>query len=229
MDPTIMLSSRSIPMATELKPIVAELRSEQLTMHVENMPIGSNARSGAHYHLFDTALGICGIAWSGRGLMRLQLPERDRPATEARLRAHSTASAPSAAVKHLVVALQHYFVGRRCDFSNVELDLGGVSPFHHTIYNVTRSLDWGQTTSYGDLALRAGSPGSARAVGQAMARNPIPVIIPCHRVLASRKKIGGFSAFGGAITKERLLMLEGISFVAEAPLLAALEPHLVKS
>ena len=73
------------------------------------------------------------------------------------------------------------------------------------------------------LAQQVGSPGAARAVGQAMARNPVPVIIPCHRVIASERKVGGFSAFGGTVTKERLLALEGVKLAAEAPLLEPLE------
>ena len=106
--------------------------------------------------------------------------------------------------------LERYFAGERIDFASVALDLGGVGPFHRAIYDATRSLGWGQTATYGDLARQAGSPGAARAVGQAMGHNPVPIIIPCHRVLAAGRKIGGFSAYGGALTKERLLALEGV-------------------
>ena len=111
------------------------------------------------HHVFGTCLGPCGIAWSERGVTRLQLPERTPAATEHRLRARSA--------------------------------------FHRAIYEAMRSLGWGQTATYGDLARQAGSPGAARAVGQAMGQNPVPIIIPCHRVLAAGRKIGGFSAYGG--------------------------------
>jgi methylated-DNA-[protein]-cysteine S-methyltransferase len=85
-------------------------------------------------------------------------------------------------------------------------------------------LDWGQTATYGELARQVGSPGAARAVGQAMGHNPVPIIIPCHRVLAAGRKIGGFSAYGGAVTKERLLALEGVHLGDGTPLLPGLLP-----
>jgi methylated-DNA-[protein]-cysteine S-methyltransferase len=81
-------------------------------------------------------------------------------------------------------------------------------------------LVWGETNTYCALALRAGFPDAARAIGQAMGRNPVPIIVPCHRVLASGGKVGGFSAFGGAETKTRLLALEGVQL--EEPLLPGL-------
>ena len=183
------------------------------------------------YHLFDTAFGICGLAWSGRGITRLQLPEENRLATERRLQARGhllSAVEPPAGVAPAVQALRRYFDGHHADFAGIELDLGDTPPFFQTIYRLTRAVGWGGTT-YGELACRAGSPGSSRAVGQAMARNPIPVIIPCHRVLAANRKVGGFSAFGGALTKERLLGLEGVSLTAELPLFAGLETRAVSS
>ena len=83
-------------------------------------------------------------------------------------------------------------------------------PFYVEIYAAARRVGWGETATYGELARQAGAPGAARAVGQAMARNPVAVIIPCHRILASGNKVGGFSAFGGAVSKQRLLGLEGV-------------------
>ena len=104
------------------------------------------------------------------------------------------------------------------------LDLTGVGDFHRRIYDLTRDVGWGETITYGELARRVGAPGAARAVGQAMGRNPIPIIIPCHRVLASGGKVGGFSAFGGAVTKTRLLALEGVHLDKGTPLLPGLLP-----
>jgi methylated-DNA-[protein]-cysteine S-methyltransferase len=178
-----------------------------------------------HYHVFDTAIGACGVAWSERGVTRLQLPERTPAATERRLRGRpvdSGAGEPPAPVRKAIAMLERYFAGERVDFSSVALDLSGVGPFHRKIYDATRSLGWGETASYGDLARQAGSPGAARAVGQAMGHNPVPIIIPCHRVLASGRKIGGFSAYGGAVTKERLLALEGVHLGGGTPLLPGL-------
>jgi methylated-DNA-[protein]-cysteine S-methyltransferase len=178
-----------------------------------------------HYHLFGTRLGKCGIAWSERGVTRLQLPERTPGATERRLTARSAscgAGVPPAPAREAIDMLERYFAGARVDFAPIALDLSGVGPFYVKIYDAARSLGWGQTATYGDLARQAGSAGAARAVGQAMGHNPVPIIIPCHRVLAAGRKIGGFSAFGGAITKERLLALEGVHLGDGTPLLPGL-------
>jgi methylated-DNA-[protein]-cysteine S-methyltransferase len=173
-----------------------------------------------HYVLFDTAIGTCGIAWSASGVRRLQLPERDRAATEQRLSAGLTLAwrppAPEQ-VARTIVALQRYFEGHSIDLSRVALDLSRVSPFHRRVYQAARRIAWGQTTSYGRLAREAGGLGAARAVGQAMARNPVPIIVPCHRVVATGGKAGGFSAYGGVVTKERLLALEGVHLGTKAP------------
>lgn len=184
------------------------------------------------YHLLDTAFGVCGLAWSGRGLTRLQLPERNRLATEERMQARGQLLAPAkppVGVAAAVEALQRYFAGQQADFGEIELDLSDTPPFFMSIYRLTRAIGWGETATYGDLAERAGSPGSARAVGQAMARNPLPIIIPCHRVLAANRKVGGFSAPGGTVTKERLLAMEGVSLAAELPLFAALDQSRLSS
>ena len=180
-----------------------------------------------HHHLFSTRLGACGIGWSGRGVTRVQLPERNPDATERRLRgrpADSGAGKPPAPVRQAIAMLERYFAGERVDFASVALDLNGVGPFHRKIYEAARLLDWGQTATYGELARQVGSPGAARAVGQAMGHNPVPIIIPCHRVLAAGRKIGGFSAYGGAVTKERLLALEGVHLGDGTPMLPGLLP-----
>ena len=184
-----------------------------------------NRLPSEHHHVFATSLGTCGIAWSQRGVTRLQLPERTPGATERRLRARSTGSGsgvPPAPVREAIAALVRYFAGERIDFADVALDLGDVGAFQRAIYDAMRLLGWGQTATYGDLARQAGSPGAARAVGQAMGHNPVPIIIPCHRVLAAGRKIGGFSAYGGALTKQRLLALEGVHLGGGTPLLPGL-------
>ncbi len=177
--------------------------------------------AGEHYHLFDTAIGVCGVAWNGCGLTRLRLPEKDRRATEQRFRVRSaTAGDPPAAVAQTIELVRHYLNGERINFSQVAVDLAQVDALNRPIYHALRAVGWGETTTYGELARRAGSPASAQTVGQAMARNPVPVIIPCHRVLASGKRIGGFSAYGGVFTKELLLALEG----TRSPLLPGIAP-----
>jgi methylated-DNA-[protein]-cysteine S-methyltransferase len=183
------------------------------------------------YCLFDTAIGICGVAWSERGLMRLQLPEADRRATEKRLRARSArpeAEDPSPATARAIADVRRYLAGNEVDFSSIALDLASVSPFHRKVYEAARSIGWGRVSSYGELARIAGSPGEAREVGQALARNPVAIIIPCHRILAKDKRngttIGGFSAYGGILTKQNLLALEGVSLGDDAPFLPGLSP-----
>jgi methylated-DNA-[protein]-cysteine S-methyltransferase len=176
------------------------------------MPAIEPAKSTGYY-VFDTEIGACGIAWSGIGLTRLQLPEVDRQATERRLRSGRDRPAPAAPPPHVafaIAALERYFAGERLDFTALVIDLEAVALFYRRVYEAARGVGWGETTTYGELARVAGSPGAARGVGQALSRNPVPVIVPCHRILASGNKVGGFSAFGGTASKERLLALEGV-------------------
>lgn len=177
--------------------------------------------------LFDTAIGACGVAWSLRGLIRLQLPEADRQATEKRLRARTlspSAAEPSPATARAIAEIQRYLTGDKVDFLSVALDLAGVSSLYRRVYEAARSVGWGHVSSYGELARLAGCPGEAREVGQALARNPVAIIIPCHRILAKGNRIGGFSAYGGTLTKEHLLSLEGVALDGDAPLLPGLLP-----
>jgi methylated-DNA-[protein]-cysteine S-methyltransferase len=167
-----------------------------------------------HYCLFDTGIGFCATAWSPLGVTRFQLPEVDRNATEKRLRAKTAnlrPSDPSSTVVEMIADMRRYFAGERIDFSSVTIDLSGIEPFRRSVYQAARSVGWGRTSTYGELAAEAGYPGTAQDVGQAMARNPIAIIIPCHRILAAGNKLGGFSAYRGTFAKERLLALEGTS------------------
>jgi methylated-DNA-[protein]-cysteine S-methyltransferase len=114
-------------------------------------------------------------------------------------------------VAGVVTSVRRYFDGEEANFSAVELDLGAQEPFARQIYEAARRVRWGHTTTYGALAKQLGAgPDAARDVGQAMARNPVPLIIPCHRVLAAGNRIGGFSAPGGSAAKRRMLELEGV-------------------
>jgi methylated-DNA-[protein]-cysteine S-methyltransferase len=174
----------------------------------------------ARYRLFETPLGPCGIAWTERGVARLQLPEGDRGATERRLKkAASPGGTAPLEIEQVIADVHWYLSGRNTDFSAVALDLADVGAFEQKVYAVVRSVHWGQTESYGEIARQLGAPHAARAVGQALARNPIPIIIPCHRILAKGHRIGGFSAYGGRLTKERLLALEGVRLEEAPPLL----------
>jgi methylated-DNA-[protein]-cysteine S-methyltransferase len=163
------------------------------------------------FHIFPTAIGSCGVAWSEEGLTRLQLPERDDAALLQRMAtADAWAGAPPSPVGKAIAELERYFRGEETNFSTLRLDLQASSAFHKAVYAATRSIRWGGVATYGEIARMIGSPGAARAVGHALSRNPIAVIIPCHRILAAGGKIGGFSAHGGAEAKARLLEIEGV-------------------
>ncbi|HKU17524.1 MAG TPA: methylated-DNA--[protein]-cysteine S-methyltransferase [Steroidobacteraceae bacterium] len=166
-----------------------------------------------NYFVFETAAGFCAIAWSAAGIVRFHLPASTAEATERGMRRRLSAAEPATPpppVMAVVEAAKRYFAGEQIDFSSVTLDLAGQDEFFMKIYAATRRVGWGQTTTYGSLAKELGAgPEAARDVGQAMARNPVPLIIPCHRVLAAGGKIGGFSAPGGATAKQRMLEMEG--------------------
>ena len=108
--------------------------------------------------------------------------------------------------------------GEPSDLSAVALDMEDVPRFHQRVYELARTIPAGATLSYGDIAARLGAPGSARAVGQALGRNPFAIVVPCHRVLAAGGKLGGFSANGGVATKLRLLSIEGARTTDQLPL-----------
>ena len=176
----------------------------------------------AHHHLFDTAIGECGVAWNARGLTGVQLPEKDRGQTELRLavkcRSTQTDDAPPW-IQSVISDIQRYLAGQPVDFSAITVDLDGVDDYRRKLYAALRDIGFGRTTTYGELAKQLGATDweGARDVGEAMGRNPVPIVIPCHRVLAAGGKIGGFSAYGGPTTKQKLLELEGVSLDKTPP------------
>jgi methylated-DNA-[protein]-cysteine S-methyltransferase len=167
-----------------------------------------------HYLVFETASGFCGIAWNSVGITSFRLPTKSADAAERGLRRRAPGAepgAPTPAVAEAVAAVKRYFEGEATNFSGFELDLGEQEAFFRQVYAAARRVGWGHTTTYGALTKEVGAgPEAARDVGQAMARNPVPLIIPCHRVLAAGGKIGGFSAPGGSAAKIRMLELEGV-------------------
>jgi methylated-DNA-[protein]-cysteine S-methyltransferase len=181
------------------------------------------------YLIFDTAAGPCGIAWTAAGIVRFQLPGEDAattrrlllrrlPETETEAETAAGAGTPPPDVARAVDAVRRYFAGEAVDFTGVALDLAGRSDFFLKVYEAARRVPWGRTTTYGTIACDLGAgPEMAREVGQAMAKNPVALIIPCHRVLAAGGKVGGFSAPGGSSSKLKMLALEGISFAPPAP------------
>ena len=165
------------------------------------------------YTLFDTAIGNCGIAWGERGLVGRLAPGNGRtpdtrpPAPPAAGRPRDRSPSPrfGSAIEEITALL----AGDRRDLSGIALDLDGVTEFSRRVYAIARTIPPGRTLTYGEIATQLGDPLRAREVGQALARNPFPIVVPCHRVLAANGKSGGFSAPGGVSTKLRMLEIEG--------------------
>ena len=164
------------------------------------------------YALFTTPIGTCGIVWGERGINGVQLPEATEAATRARLLRHHAGAQevqPPDEIQRVIEAIVALLRSEPSDFSGIMLDMSEVPEFHRSVYAITRAIPRGETLTYGTIAATLGDPGAARAVGQALGRNPFPIIIPCHRVLGVGGKLGGFSGSGGAVTKLRLLTIEG--------------------
>jgi methylated-DNA-[protein]-cysteine S-methyltransferase len=139
------------------------------------------SEAARHYHVFETAMGFCAIAWSDAGVARFQLPTRTAEAAERLMRRRAFDAEPGAPpedVAAVIEAAKRYFTGEEIDFSNVRLDLDGQDAFFTQIYTALREVGWGSTT-YGALAKEVGAGReAARDVGEAMAKNPAPLIIP---------------------------------------------------
>lgn len=175
----------------------------------------------AAYCLFETPIGACGIAWretAGSGsqavVTAVQLPEATAQGTESRIARKGGSSRPSTPPPEIAAVIEKirlHLQGETQEFRGIAVDLEGVTPFFRQVYEATREIPAGQTRTYGEIAKALGQPAAAQEVGQAMARNPVPIIVPCHRVSAAGGKLGGFSAPGGPATKAKLLALEGAS------------------
>ncbi len=167
--------------------------------------------SARGYALFPTAIGRCGLAWSERGLTRVVFPEPTEAATRARLTRGAeaiTEADPPAAVGEAIAAVVALLENGRADLTAIDLDMDGIAPPEQAMLQAARRIPAGSTLTYGELATAAGQPDAAREAGQAMARNRFPIVVPCHRVLASGGGFGGFSAPGGVEAKARLLNIE---------------------
>jgi len=173
------------------------------------------------FAIFDTPIGACGVAWNARGIVGLQLPGATAERTRARLRQRWTGAleaTPPAMVQQAIDRVLALLSGKAVDLSDVALDLEGAPEFHRRVYEVARTIPPGQTMTYGEIAKQLGAPQESREVGQALGRNPIAIIVPCHRVLGAAGKMGGFSASGGVATKRRILEIEGAAALAAGPL-----------
>jgi methylated-DNA-[protein]-cysteine S-methyltransferase len=171
-------------------------------------------RVSTSFALFDSAIGRCAVAWTERGVAWIQLPEADDAATRAKVLGRCPGARETPArgdAKRTIDAMRAHLGGRMDPMEAVELDYAGVPLFHRRVYEALRRVGPGETVGYGELAERVGSPGAARAVGQAVGKNPFAIVVPCHRVVAAGGRAGGFSAHGGVETKRRMLAIEGVT------------------
>lgn len=159
------------------------------------------------YGVTDTPLGPVWLGVSERGVCDVTLGARSERQYRARLAGWASAARREPrAVAAVAGELEAYFAGRLTRFS-APLDLRRVTPFTLRVLRAARRIGFGRVTSYGDLARRIGAPSASRAVGGALGRNPVPIIVPCHRVVTRARKLGGFT--GGVALKRTLLKLEG--------------------
>jgi methylated-DNA-[protein]-cysteine S-methyltransferase len=168
--------------------------------------------NGAAFALFPTAIGACALVWRGDALIGAALPEATEAATRARIARRFPAAEeapPPPAVAEAMALVSRLLAGEAVDLSAIPIDLSAADAFEQRVYAVARAIPRGEVRTYGEIAAAIGAPGAARAVGTALGRNPIPIIVPCHRVLAAAGRSGGFSAPGGTATKFRMLTIEG--------------------
>ena len=153
---------------------------------------------------FPTALGTCAVRWTPGGIASVRLPSA-RTDSLPRVGAVPVPDPALLAIDGIVAVLD----GSPVDLGFVRLDDEGIDEFRRSVYAATRTIRPGAIATYGEVALMVGAPGAARDVGAALARNPFPIIVPCHRVIGANGRLTGFSAPGGLATKRRMLEIEG--------------------
>jgi methylated-DNA-[protein]-cysteine S-methyltransferase len=170
-----------------------------------------SAVESSRYTLFETAIGTCAVAFTRRGISMVGLPEANRRALAARFNRSADRIDPPfpALVERAVDALVAHLRGELKDLTELAIDLADVAAFDVRVYELTRRIPPGRTRTYGELAQDLGDAGLSRAIGQSLGRNPLPLIVPCHRVVRADGDAGGFSAAGGTALKLRLLAIEG--------------------
>ena len=164
------------------------------------------------YALFDTTIGRCGLLWGEHGITAAQLPEKTDAATRTRLLRHcpiAEEAPPPKIIQRVIDDIVGLLCGEQRSLRAAVLDMSGVPAFNARVYDTARAIPPGETRTYGEIARAVGEKDGARAVGQAMGRNPFAPIVPCHRVVGANDKLVGFSANGGIATKLRMLQIEG--------------------
>ena len=184
----------------------------------------TNSPAGSGYALFDTAIGRCALVWRGGLVIGGALPEASDERARARLQRRfpgAVESDPPPFVAESIARIRSLLAGEKVDLADIPLALDG-SEFELGVWEATRRIPRGEVRSYGDIAQEIGAPQAAQAVGIALGRNPAPIVVPCHRVLAADGKSGGFSAPGGVATKFRMLEIEGARRPGEPELFESL-------
>ena len=171
--------------------------------------------------LFETAIGRCALLWRGCLVTGAALPERDEAALRANLARRfpgAEEAPPPPFVAEAIALVVRLLAGDRVDLGAVPLALDGGSELDRKVWEAARRIPCGEVRTYGEIAQEIGAPGAAVAVGAALGRNPAPILVPCHRVLAADGRSGGFSAPGGVATKFRILEIERARRPGEAGL-----------
>lgn len=164
------------------------------------------------YVIFTAGGGYFGLFGTDNAVFRTCLPVKSKQECKERLLGVTEgAEADDGYFKSLQGKVLGYYEGETVDFSDVPVDLSGYGDFTRRVLKACREISAGETLTYGQIAAKAGSPKAARAAGNALANNPVPFIIPCHRVVCSDGKLGGFSGAGGAKTKQKMLDFEQIT------------------
>ena len=175
----------------------------------------------SNYHVFETAIGWAGIAWGEQGLIGAHLPERDPAIVRksfTRRFPDAEEAPPAPELAPVIEGVRALMRGEKVDLSAAPLDLARVPEFNARVYEIARGIPAGETLTYGEIAVKLGDRLLARDVGAALGKNPWPIVVPCHRVTAAGGKLGGFSARGGAMTKLKLLEIEGAAAAAQTDL-----------
>lgn len=159
-----------------------------------------------YYAIFETKLGWIGLSGSDAGISRATLPQTSKGLAYREVGNEADSSLCSNLYfEQIIEELLNYFRGQRVEFAE-KLDIANYSPFEQTVWEATRKIQYGQTKSYAEISRQIGKPFAHRAVGHALGKNPLAIVVPCHRVIASDGKLGGFS--GGLTMKRYLLDME---------------------
>ena len=183
--------------------------------------------AGRGYSVFDTGVGRCGIVWSDAGVVGVQLPEAREIETRRRLFHIFPDAREMRAPLNVEIAIEGMVAllhGQPSDLAEIVLDMNGIPNFNRRVYELTRTIPWGETRTYGEIAAQMRASGASHSVAQAIGKNPFMLIVPCHRVLEAGHYADKISPFGGSISKRRLLSIEGAISPGSKPLFDVLLP-----